>query len=215
MRPQLQLHEVNKITHIAEDIFVNKEQNLSYSNFKEIMDALYITQASSFLETEEKIKLPYWKRFSYFYLLNAFIATAIFIPHSYHPLFALSLTLPAVGSLFLAHDRKSSPLIFSIFSPFSKMMKTKVVITNHIKEFKESVATPILKDKKNQMILLNYYHQFFEENNHILSQNTKNEIEKFKAHLENEQYENALDATYQIYKKIEYAKNMKIHADFS
>lgn len=208
MRPQLQLQEMNNLNNIHEEIFV-KQENISYNNFEEIMDNLYITKAHSFLETEENIKLPYWKRFSYFYLFNSFVATMMFFPHSSSPLFPLYLTLLATGSLFLAKNKNSSSIIFSMFGFISNKMKEKLHITHEIRHFKEFVATPILKDKNNQLLLLNYYHKFYEENSHVLSQNTKNEIEYFKESLEKEKYENALEAIYQLFKKINYVKNLQ------
>jgi hypothetical protein len=194
MAPQLEIVQITA-----------PENNLK--TFDDIMSSLYINEANSFLEVEENIKLPYWKRFSYFYSLNVAASCMLCFPETHSPLFALSMTLPAVGALILSMDKKSSANIFRIFSFTSSRFKTKVKLTQDIDTYRKEIAEPILSIKRNQLILLKYYESFYNDNKFCLSPETVEAIDNLKYYFEYNQYDNALDCIYNLYKKVRYVEN--------
>lgn len=188
-------------------VHLNKEEEANVKTFDDVMASLYLNQPGSFMEIEEKIKLPYWKRFSYFYSMNVGLACLVFLPNPQHlTLFALSMTLPAVGGLILASDKKSSAQIFNIFSFTTSKFQMKAKLTKEINLYKENVAIPILKIKSNQLILLKFYQEFHQANKYCLSDQTLEEIDMLKDYLENNNYDGALDCIYNLYKKVQYVK---------
>lgn len=194
--------------------YVDKDVVKSTDNIKtfdDIMSSLYLNHEHSFLEIEENIKLPYWKRFGYFYTANAIASTLLFLPTNHTPLIALAMTIPAVGGLLFSLDKKASANIFKLFSFSHRSFRTKVSLSQDIEAYKKEVAIPVLSVKRNQYILLQHYSKFYEENKYCLSDNTLQEIENLKycfEHAETQQqlYYNALEHIYKLYKKIEYAK---------
>lgn len=196
--------------------YVEKEIVKSPDNIKtfdDIMNSLYLNHEHSFLEIEENIKLPYWKRFGYFYTANAVASTLLFLPTNHTPLIALAMTIPAIGGLLFSLDKKASANIFKIFGFSHKAFRTKAALSEDIEAYKKEVAIPILSVKRNQYILLQHYSKFYEENKYCLSDNTREEIENLKycfEHAENQQnlYYNALAHIYNLYKKVEYVNKL-------
>lgn len=186
-----------------------EEPSKNIKTADDIMAALYLTHSGSFLELEEHIKLPYWKRFSYFYSLNMLLSVSLCLPSTHTSVIALAMTMPAVGALILALDKKSSKYIFSLFAFMNSNFKLKTKLTRDITAFKEEIANPILSIKRNQFILLTYFEQFYQEHKYCLSKEMETEIDNLKIFFEKEQYDNALDSIYNLYKKTKYVNNFK------